>query len=55
MAGKKACQPYKTFLKIVILVVKPMSITTAPYKRKKKLHVIMDYAKRPHGIAIIKT
>ncbi|MEI7993818.1 MAG: hypothetical protein WCH01_02830 [Methylococcaceae bacterium] len=30
-----------------------MSNPTAPHERKKKRHVIVEHAKRPHGIALI--
>ena len=32
---------------------KPMSTPTARTKEPKKRHVIMNHAKRPHGIALI--
>lgn len=30
-----------------------MSAPTAPNERRKRHHVVLDHAKRPHGIVII--
>jgi len=42
------------FFKPFILEVKPVSNpTTTPHEQRKIRHVIIHYAKQPHGIALI--
>ena len=45
--------PFTKLFENIYFEVKPMSTPTAQHERTNKRHVIMQHAKRPHGIALI--